>query len=92
MEAFIDRSIAEESFQGEILRCIHVGLLCMQELAKDRPSISVVLSMICSEIVHLPPPMPPAYSERQITLDTESSSSQRLYSVNRVTVTGIQAR
>lgn len=45
MEAFIDGSIAEEAFEGEILRCTHMGLLCVQELAKDRPSISVALSM-----------------------------------------------
>lgn len=44
-------------------------LLCVQELAKDRPSISIVVSMLCSEIAHLPPPKPPAYSERQITID-----------------------
>ena len=28
----------------------------MQESAKDRPSISTVLSMLSSEIAHLPPP------------------------------------
>ena len=92
MEAFIDRCISEECFKEEILRCIHVGLLCVQELAKDRPPISIAISMLCCEIVHLPPPKPPAYSERQITVDTESSGSQNLFSVNQVTVTNLQAR
>ncbi|CBI41078.3 unnamed protein product, partial [Vitis vinifera] len=92
MEAFIDGRISEECYQEEILRCIHVGLLCVQELAKDRPSISIVVSMLCSEIAHLPSPKPPAYSERQITIDTESSRRQNLCSVNQVTVTNVHGR
>ena len=92
MEAFIDGRISEECYQEEILRCMHVGLLCVQELAKDRPSISIVVSMLCSEITHLPSPKPPAYRERQITIDTESSRRQNLCSVNQVTVTNVHAR
>ncbi|RVW13825.1 G-type lectin S-receptor-like serine/threonine-protein kinase [Vitis vinifera] len=55
IEELIDEIIAEEGFQEEISRCIHVGLLAVQELAKDRPSISTVVSMLSSEIAHLPP-------------------------------------
>ncbi|RVW76137.1 G-type lectin S-receptor-like serine/threonine-protein kinase [Vitis vinifera] len=73
IEALIDGSISEACFQEEILRCIHVGLLCVQEFVRDRPSISTVVSMLCSEIAHLPPPKQPAFTERQIARDTESS-------------------
>ncbi|RVW13827.1 G-type lectin S-receptor-like serine/threonine-protein kinase [Vitis vinifera] len=55
-QELIDETIAEACFQEEISRCIHVGLLCVQESAKDRPSISTVVSMLSSEIAHLPPP------------------------------------
>ena len=93
MEALIDGSISEACFQEEILRCIHVGLLCVQELAKDRPSISTVVPMLCSEIAHLPPPKQPAFTERQIGKDTESSQlRQRKYSVDRATITVINGR
>ncbi|RVW13845.1 G-type lectin S-receptor-like serine/threonine-protein kinase [Vitis vinifera] len=93
MEALIDGSISEACFQEEILRCIHVGLLCVQELAKDRPSISTVVPMLCSEIAHLPPPKQPAFTERQIGKDTESSQlRQRKYSVDRATITVIHGR
>eukprot|EP00261_Vitis_vinifera_P017788 XP_010647595.2 PREDICTED: G-type lectin S-receptor-like serine/threonine-protein kinase At1g11330 [Vitis vinifera] len=96
MEALIDGSISEACFQEEILRCIHVGLLCvqeLQELAKDRPSISTVVPMLCSEIAHLPPPKQPAFTERQIGKDTESSQlRQRKYSVDRATITVIHGR
>ncbi|KAI4296568.1 hypothetical protein L6164_036517 [Bauhinia variegata] len=40
----------------QIMRCIHIGLLCVQELAGKRPSMSTVLGMFNSEIVNLPPP------------------------------------
>ncbi|KAL4628480.1 hypothetical protein ACB092_05G241600 [Castanea dentata] len=53
--ALIDPNISEPCFEMEILRCIHVGLLCVQESAKDRPIVSVVISMLKSEIVSLPP-------------------------------------
>ena len=77
----------------DILRCIHVGLLCVQEFAKDRPTISTIISMLKSEIVDLPHPKQPAFTERQIGLDTESSKlSQKKCSVNNVTITMIQGR
>ena len=65
----------------------------MQELAKDRPSISTVVSMLCSEILHLPPPNKPAFTDRQISKDTESSGqSQNICSIDRATITVIQPR
>ncbi|RVW13840.1 G-type lectin S-receptor-like serine/threonine-protein kinase [Vitis vinifera] len=63
IKELIDETMAEACFQEEISRCVHVGLLCVQESAKDRPSISTVLSMLSSEIAHLPPPKQPPFSE-----------------------------
>ena len=45
----------------EVLRCIHVGLLCVQENPMDRPTMSSVVSMLGSENVVLPQPKPPGY-------------------------------
>eukprot|EP00261_Vitis_vinifera_P017262 XP_010646862.1 PREDICTED: G-type lectin S-receptor-like serine/threonine-protein kinase At1g11300 [Vitis vinifera] len=89
IEELIDEIIAEEGFQEEISRCIHVGLLAVQELAKDRPSISTVVSMLSSEIAHLPPPKQPPFLEKQIE---SSQPRQNKYSSNQVTVTVIQGR
>ncbi|KAL0012593.1 hypothetical protein SO802_007701 [Lithocarpus litseifolius] len=87
--ALIDPMISEPCFEMEILRCIHVGLLCVQDFAEDRPNVSVVISMLKSEIVDLPHPKQPAFTERKIALDTDSSQS---CSVNNVTVTMVQGR
>ncbi|CBI18758.3 unnamed protein product, partial [Vitis vinifera] len=93
IKELIDETIAEACFQEEISRCIHVGLLCVQESAKDRPSISTVVSMLSSEIAHLPPPKQPPFLEKQTAIDIESSQlRQNKYSSNQVTVTVIQGR
>ncbi|KAL6333361.1 hypothetical protein AAG906_028546 [Vitis piasezkii] len=93
IQELIVGAIADACFQEEISRCIHVGLLCVQESAKDRPSMSTVLSMLSSEIAHLPPPKQPPFLEKQIAIDTESSQPrQNESSSNQVTVTIIQGR
>ena len=89
----IDPMIFEPCFKMEILRCIHVGLLCVQDFAKERPSISFVISMLKSEIVDLPHPKQPAFTEREIALYAESSqSSQSKCSINNVTITVVEGR
>ncbi|KAK4588224.1 hypothetical protein RGQ29_019279 [Quercus rubra] len=91
--ALIDPVISKPCFEMEILRCIHVGLLCVQEFAKDRPIVSVVISMLKSEIVDLPHPKQPAFTERQIALDTKSSQHTQIKCyVNNVTITMVQGR
>ena len=91
--ALIDPIISEPCFETEILRCIHVGLLCVQEFVTDRPTVSIVISMLKSEIIDLPPPKQPAFTERQIALKAKSSQcSQNICSINNVTVTMVQGR
>lgn len=89
----IDEDISSACIQEEVLRCIHVGLLCVQELTKDRPSILTVLSMLRSEIIDLPIPKQPAFTTRQIDLCTDSLiERERKCSTNTVTVTDIEGR
>ncbi|KAG5515221.1 hypothetical protein RHGRI_036303 [Rhododendron griersonianum] len=37
----------------EILRCIQIGLLCVQEFAIERPNISTILSIPCEVVKSL---------------------------------------
>jgi hypothetical protein len=91
--ALTDPMIREACFEMEILRCIHVGLLCVQEFAKDRPTVSIFISMLKSETLDLPPPKQPAFIERQIASDADSSQhNPSKCSVNNVTVTMVQGR
>ena len=91
--ALVDPAISDPCFEVEIFRCIHIGLLCVQELAKDRPAVSTVTSMLNSEIVDLPPPKKPAFVERQSSLDTESiTQNQEINSINNVTISDVNGR
>ncbi|KAI9385211.1 hypothetical protein POPTR_011G038800v4 [Populus trichocarpa] len=91
--ALVDPAISDPCFEVEIFRCIHIGLLCVQELAKDRPAVSTITSMLNSEIVDLPPPKKPAFFERQSSLDTESiTQNQKINSINNVTISDVNGR
>ncbi|CAO2823748.1 unnamed protein product [Amaranthus hypochondriacus] len=91
--SLIDPSISSRDKQEEIERCIHVGLLCVQGFAKDRPNALVVLSMLVKDIVNLPEPKPPGFTQRQTFADTCSSKlTQESNSTNYVTLTNLTAR
>ncbi|THG21161.1 hypothetical protein TEA_009055 [Camellia sinensis var. sinensis] len=86
----VDPMISYQYFRQDILRCVHVGLLCVQEFAVDRPTISTALSMLKSEISYLPTPKQPAFTQR---LKRQSSQqSQSRYSRNELTITIVDGR
>ncbi|OEL14616.1 Receptor-like serine/threonine-protein kinase SD1-8 [Dichanthelium oligosanthes] len=58
---FIDQSIADTSNAMEVLKCIQIGLLCVQEQPKRRPTMSSVTTMLTSENPTLPEPCEPAF-------------------------------
>ncbi|XP_062189485.1 cysteine-rich receptor-like protein kinase 44 isoform X2 [Phragmites australis] len=47
--------------RSQALRCIHVGLLCVQPDLDDRPDISAVVSMLTRDSIELQPPAQPAF-------------------------------
>ncbi|PHU26548.1 G-type lectin S-receptor-like serine/threonine-protein kinase [Capsicum chinense] len=83
----VDPKITDVQLEKEILRCVHVGLLCVQEYAEDRPNVSMVLSMLTREIDDLPSPKQPAFTTRPSLSKKESQGS-----VNNVTITIIGGR
>nr|AGN12779.1 Lal2 S-domain receptor kinase [Leavenworthia alabamica] len=44
----------------EILKCVHIGLLCVHELPEDRPTMSLVGSLLGKEVDFIDRPKPPA--------------------------------
>ncbi|KAF2303700.1 hypothetical protein GH714_021351 [Hevea brasiliensis] len=49
----VDSSIRESCPSQEVLRCIQIGLLCVQEDVSDRPMMSTIVLMLNSEITPL---------------------------------------
>ncbi|KAL3851255.1 hypothetical protein ACJIZ3_013137 [Penstemon smallii] len=88
----IDKRISDPNFRTEIMRCMHIGLLCVQEVSKDRPTMSTVLSMLSSEIVDLQVPEHPGFTDRWSRTHVGSSSSSNAPSANNITHTVMEGR
>ena len=61
VSGLLDGCSADGLQPTEMLRCIHVGLLCVQEDAHLRPGMAAVVVMLNSRSITLPVPTPPAY-------------------------------
>ncbi|GJY80855.1 receptor-like serine/threonine-protein kinase SD1-8 [Tanacetum coccineum] len=88
-----DESLRPDYSENEVLRCIQIGLLCVQEQREDRPSMSKVLLMLSGETVQLPQPKYPGfYIGRRDNGTYFSSKHYDSTTINKVTVTALDAR
>lgn len=80
--------ICKEAFDGQqVLKCINVGLLCVQDNPNERPTMSMVVSMLGSDGMNLPEPKLPAFSSGSSMAFSSSNSIVNSNSVNFVTIT-----
>ena len=86
----VDSCIAHSCPVHEVLRFIQVGLLCVQDDARDRPTMSTVVFMLCNEAT-LPCPKQSTFTFRLRNVP-ESSSKGTNCSANEVTITTLYAR
>ncbi|CAL9089838.1 unnamed protein product, partial [Musa acuminata var. zebrina] len=63
----VDQSVVDQCQPQEVLRCMHIGLLCVQEDPAQRPSMASITLMLNSYSVGLPTPSPPAFVTHSIT-------------------------
>lgn len=89
----VDPTLCESYDVREALRCIHIGLLCVQESADIRPTMSEVVFMLCNETT-LPSPSQPAFINRRPDTGPAHLSfvSVGADSNNEMTVSMIQGR
>ncbi|CAG7887195.1 cysteine-rich receptor-like protein kinase 29 isoform X2 [Brassica rapa] len=88
----IDPSLTTGS-RNDILRCIHIGLLCVQESAASRPTMASVALMLNSNSFTLPTPSRPAFVLESVIPSNVSSSTEGLQmSSNDVTVSELSPR
>lgn len=88
----IDKNIEDSCNELEVLRCIHIGLLCVQHNPEDRPTMSMVVLMLGSNI-ELEEPKQPGFYERKLSIETDSSSTQlESASTNEITISQLEAR
>lgn len=71
----MDKSLGNKYSIIEALRCIQIGLLCVQEEQMQRPKMAFVTIMLFNSSMVLPIPSKPAfYSERSILVDSKTFS------------------
>ncbi|OQU83787.1 cysteine-rich receptor-like protein kinase 6 [Sorghum bicolor] len=59
-----DPSLGRHYPMAEVLKCINIGLLCVQQSPTDRPSMSAIVVMLSSDTVAVEAPYRPAYVDR----------------------------
>ncbi|KAI9072118.1 hypothetical protein K1719_045920 [Acacia pycnantha] len=94
--------IVNSGSRNEIIRCIHIGLLCVQENVADRPTMAQVVLMLNSYSSSLPLPSKPLlfmntndsseiqmreHSSEAITRSSERASNSIQESVNEDSIT-----
>ncbi|KAG2571514.1 hypothetical protein PVAP13_7KG127600 [Panicum virgatum] len=82
----VEASISKEMHESEARRYINIALLCVQENADDRPTMSDVVAALNSESV-LPEPKHPAYFNLRVSKAMESATVVERCSLNDVTIT-----
>ncbi|KDP20814.1 hypothetical protein JCGZ_21285 [Jatropha curcas] len=98
-----DPVLLEDSSRSEILRCIHIALLCLQEDAAKRPTRASVVLMLTSHSLVLTKPSKPAYlmrssMERKTSLSPESTPARLSQgrpiqcSINDASITELEPR
>lgn len=97
---FVDPMIRDSCSYHEAMRCIHLGLLCVQESVDKRPTMATIVLMLDSHSVTLPVPEHPTFvtksrSESSIAKDIgsdQSSNKSTPWSVNDVSITEFHPR
>ncbi|CAL5344691.1 unnamed protein product [Camellia sinensis] len=85
---------------NEVIRCIHIGLLCVQEDPDARPSMATIVVMLNSYSVNLSIPQQPAFFDCSRTkqkprrdLESDQSTSKPIsWSVNEISITELYPR
>nr|POE50517.1 isoform 2 of cysteine-rich receptor-like protein kinase 10 [Quercus suber] len=57
----LDSDMRDSCSRNEVIQCIHIGLLCVQENPADRPSMATIILMLNSDSVTLPSPQKPPF-------------------------------
>ncbi|KAJ4703253.1 Cysteine rich receptor like kinase [Melia azedarach] len=76
---------------SEMMKCIHIGLLCVQEDVADRPSMATVVSMLNSETNTLAEPSKPEFFMKSSVIDEQKIKTVPL-SKNEASITELSPR
>ncbi|MED6216355.1 hypothetical protein PIB30_006998 [Stylosanthes scabra] len=88
----MDSTIKESCVISEVLRCIHVSLLCVQQYPEDRPTMATVLLMLGSEM-DLVEHKEPGFFPKRVSVGVNAHSNQsEKHSNDEFTITSLTGR
>ncbi|CAA2958350.1 cysteine-rich receptor kinase 10 isoform X1 [Olea europaea subsp. europaea] len=95
----IDPTLQNSNARNEIIRCIQIGLLCVQEDVNERPNMTSILVMLNSYSATLPVPGQPAFfihsrthNKPQVQDSGKSTSTSIAFSINEISITDLYPR
>ncbi|XP_068323848.1 G-type lectin S-receptor-like serine/threonine-protein kinase CES101 isoform X2 [Pyrus communis] len=81
----MDPALGDSCIKDQLLRCVHVGLLCVEENAADRPTMPDVVSMLTNQSTPLPLPAKAAFfAGRNVVEDGPSGEKSGIFSSNEI--------
>ncbi|KAI9072086.1 hypothetical protein K1719_045957 [Acacia pycnantha] len=92
MEIVDPSLIGETCPKYEVLKCIQIGLLCVQEYATDRPTMLEVVFMLDNDSTLAPPKQPAFLFKKTNCGDPNLSISEGVNSINEMSTTVVEAR
>ncbi|CAL5014680.1 unnamed protein product [Urochloa decumbens] len=87
----LDSSLVKTCSPSEALRCIHIGLLCVQDNPNSRPLMSSVVSMLENEFTPLSVPKQPVYFAQRYP-EPQGTGEKTISSLNNMSVTMLKGR
>ncbi|KAK7257273.1 hypothetical protein RIF29_31124 [Crotalaria pallida] len=88
----VDSNVRDSCVASDVLRCIHVSLLCVQQCPEDRPTMTSVLRMLESEM-ELVEPKEPGFFPKKISNGANLLTNQNEMNSNDVlTITSLNGR
>jgi len=89
----MDKEMESSISADEVVRCIQVALLCVQQRTEDRPTMSSVVFMLSNKSAAIQSPKEPAFCIASFSVKIESTSSGQTGSTaNDVTITELTGR
>ncbi|XP_027355230.1 G-type lectin S-receptor-like serine/threonine-protein kinase At4g27290 [Abrus precatorius] len=88
----MDSRINDSCIISEVLRCIHVSLLCVQQYPEDRPTMTSVVQMLGSEIELFEPREPGFFPRRTCDEGKLNSKKNNMISNDELTITSLNGR
>ncbi|KAF8029975.1 hypothetical protein BT93_E2408 [Corymbia citriodora subsp. variegata] len=88
----VDPALSSAYSMNEVIRCMNIGLLCVQDDMEDRPTMDSVILMLNSDSISIPVPQRPSfffpgkkYKQAPCVLNSDQSNSKVDQSISKIT-------